>query len=44
MEEEKIWSGLREDWTGSIVVKDTPLSIIIEELLDLRSVKVKSDV
>jgi len=44
MEEEKIRSGLREDWTGSIVVKDIPLSIMMEELLDLHRLKLKSDV
>ena len=43
MEEEKIRSGSREDRTASIVVKDTPLSIMMEELLDLRRLRLKSD-
>jgi len=42
MEEEKIRSGSRGNWTGSIVVKDTPLSMM-EELLDLRRLRLKSD-
>jgi len=44
MEEEKIRSGSRGDWTGSVIVKDTPLSMMMEELLGLRRLRLKSDV
>ena len=43
MEKVKIRSGLGEDWTGSVIVKATPLGIRMGELICLRRLRLKSD-